>query len=259
MLTFKQLLCLFCLLPSLLFAQSWQAQSTDTQLSVLELFTSEGCGLCPAAERWVATLPQQGVTDEQLIILGFHIDYLNDAKGWVDRFASPTFSDRQRQLARLNLFQSIYTPEFVISGEVVHNWKKYTKEVVKAVNRFAPESSISLNVTKKADQLLVNTAIKVEGIENREYSVLYIAVTEDDITNKVTGGDNAGTTFHHQHLVRKWLGPFELDSKGETDMSTKIILDEQWNPNKLKIVALVQNLNDGFVLQGLSLPLTNVD
>jgi hypothetical protein len=205
----------------------------------------------------VATLPQQGVTDEQLIILGFHIDYLNDIKGWVDRFASPIFSDRQRQLARLNLFQSIYTPEFVISGEVIHNWKKYTKEIVKAVNGFAPEASISLNVIKEADQLLVDTAIKVEGNENRQYSVLYLAVTEDDIISKVTGGDNAGATFHHQHLVRQWLGPFELDSKGETNMSTEIIINEQWNQNKLKIVALVQNLNDGFVLQGLSLPLSD--
>lgn len=257
MLILKRLLCLLCLLPTLAFAQSWQAQSTDTQMAVLELFTSEGCGLCPAADRWVAALPEQEITDEQLIVLGFHIDYLNDKKGWVDRFASPIFSDRQRQLARLNLFQSVYTPEFVISGEIIHNWEKHAKDVIKAVNGFTPEARIVIDVTEQSHQLLVKTDIEVDGAENRQYSVLYLAVTEDDITSEVSGGDNSGTTFHHQHLVRKWLGPFNLDNQGKTKVVTEITLDEQWNRNKLKIVALVQNLNDGFVLQGLSLPLIN--
>tara|TARA_R110001606_G_scaffold361754_7_gene515237 strand:+ start:150287 stop:151018 length:732 start_codon:yes stop_codon:yes gene_type:complete len=241
----------------MLFAQTWQTQSTDTQIAVLELFTAEGCGLCPAAERWVTTFPEQGITDEQLIILGFHIDYLNDKKSWVDRFASPIFSDRQRQLAHLNLYQSIYTPEFVISGEIIHSWRKYVKEVVMAVNGFTPEAHIALNVTEDQNQLNVKTALKIDGIENRQFAVLYLAVTEDGIISKVSGGDNAGTTFHHQHLVRKWLGPFALNTKGETDISTEIKLDEDWNRNNLKLVAVVQNLNDGFVLQGLSLPLTN--
>jgi len=257
MLRLKQILCLLCLLPTMVFAQTWQAQSTDTQMAVLELFTSEGCGLCPAADRFVAKLPEQGITDEQLIVLGFHIDYLNDKKGWIDRFASPIFSDRQRQLARLNLYQSVYTPEFVISGEVIHNWEKYAEDVIKAVKGFSPEAAIAMTVTEDTEHLSVKTTIKVEGTENRQYSVLYLAVTEDDIISKVSGGDNAGTTFHHQHLVRQWLGPFELNNQGETDVSNEIKLNETWNRNKLKIVALVQNLDDGFVLQGLSLPLSN--
>jgi hypothetical protein len=257
MLKFKQILCLLCLLPTMLFAQTWQAQSTDKQVAVLELFTSEGCGLCPAADRWVETFPQQGITDEDLIILGFHIDYLNDKKGWVDRFASPIFSDRQRQLAQLNLFQTIYTPEFVISGEIIHNWQKHVKDVIKAVNGFSPEVDIALSVTEQANTLAVKTTIKVDGSENRQFSVLYLAVTEDNIVSKVIGGDNAGTTFNHQHLVRKWLGPIALNTTGETDVLTQIKLGETSSHNNLKLVAVVQNLNDGFVLQGLSLPLIN--
>jgi hypothetical protein len=112
-------------------------------------------------------------------------------------------------------------------------------------------------VTEQANTLAVKTAIKVDGSENRQFSVLYLAVTEDNIISKVSGGDNAGTTFNHQHLVRKWLGPFALNTKGETDVLTQIKLGETWNHNNLKLVAVVQNLNDGFVLQGLSLPLTN--
>lgn len=32
---------------------------------------------------------------------------------------------------------------------------------------------------------------------------------------------------------------------------------DDWNRNKMSVVALVQNLDDGFVLQGLSLALKN--
>lgn len=246
---------LLLLLPMLVVAQTWQTSSGTQQIAVLELFTSEGCGLCPAADRWVHDLPNQGITDEQLIVLGFHIDYLNDKKGWIDRFSNIVFADRQRQQARINLYQSIYTPEFVISGEIIHNWEKYAKDVIHAVNKFEPEADIKLSVSQQNNELVIDSHIGVKGADNRSYSVLYIAITEDDITSVVTGGDNAGTTFNHQHLVRKWLGPFPLDEKGETELSTLVELDDDWRLDKSHVVAVVQNLDDGFVLQALELSL----
>jgi len=251
----KNYLLLIVLLPTVLFAQTWQAESGDTQLAVLELFTSEGCGLCPAADRWVHRLPEQGVTDEQLIVLGFHIDYLNDSKGWIDRFSSPVFSDRQRQQAQLNLYQTVYTPEFVVSGEVIHNWKKHVKDIVHAVNGFEPEANIQLNVTEQDNELVIKSNVTVKGDENKQFSKLYLALSENDIINKVNGGDNAGATFNHQNLVRTWLGPFDLNEKGETELSSTIQINNEWNMDKVSIVAVVQNLDDGFVLQGLKLAL----
>ncbi len=253
----KRILWVLLLLPSLAFAQTWQAGSGDTQIAVLELFTSEGCGLCPAADRWVHNLPNQGISDQQVIVLGFHIDYLNDRKGWIDRFASPVFSDRQRQLAHINLYQTIYTPEFVVSGEIIHNWQKHVKKVIHAVNKFEPEASIELIVSQQDNVLIVNSHIAIKGLENCLYSKLYLAITEDNITSKVTGGDNAGVTFNHQHLVRKWLGPFPLDESGETEVSTRVKLDDDWDLENAHVVAVVQNLNDGFVLQGLKLSLSS--
>lgn len=253
---FEYLLVLL-LLPTILFAQTWQAESGDQQKAVLELFTSEGCGLCPAADRWVHALPEKGITDDHLIVLGFHIDYLNDKKGWVDRFASADFSNRQRQLARINLFQTVYTPEFFISGEVIHNWQKHAIDAVHAVGGFKPESTIDLSVTEQNNEWIINSQITVQGAENRQYSQLYLAVIEDDIVSKVAAGDNAGKTYNHQNLVRKWMGPFALESSGITDFSTTIKPDNSWNINKVSLVAIVQNLDDGYVLQGLALPLVD--
>jgi hypothetical protein len=256
---FKRIAWALLLLPILVSAQTWQAGSGAQQIAVLELFTSEGCGLCPAADRWVHDLPNQGITSEQLIVLGFHIDYLNDKKGWVDRFASPVFSERQRQQAQNNLEQSVYTPEFFVSGEVIHLWKKHVKDVVHAVNKFEPEAGIELIVSQQDNELVIDSHIGVKGMDNRLYSKLYLAITENDISSKVSGGDNAGVTFNHQHLVRKWLGPFALDESGETDVSTLVQIEDDWNIEKSHVVAVVQNLNDGFVLQALELPLADCD
>lgn len=236
-------------------AQSWQDSSSDKTIAVLELFTSEGCGLCPAADRWVEHLPEQGINEQNLITLSFHIDYLNDKKGWIDKFAKPEFADRQRQLARLNLFQTVYTPEFIISGEVIHNWRKHAKKVIHTVNDFDAEADIQMRLEQSANALSLTTQTTVRGDANKEFSKLYLAVLEDDVTNKVYAGDNAGATFNHQNLVRTWLGPFDLNVDGKTQHSTTINLDKSWNKHKLSLVAIVQNLDDGYVLQGLSVPL----
>jgi len=250
-------LWLLLLIPTAVFSQTWQAQSGEQQIAVLELFTAEGCGLCPAADRWVHQLPEKGITGEHLIVLGFHIDYLNDKKAWIDRFASKTFSDRQRQLAQINLFKTIYTPEFVVSGEVVHSYDKHVIKVINAINNFEPQATITMEIAQQDDELTISGQIAVEGKDNQQFSKLYIAVIEDDIKNKVGGGDNAGKTFNHQNLVRTWLGPFDLDEHGKADISTNVKMIKGWQRNKMSVVALVQNLDDGFVLQGLSIPLIN--
>ncbi len=236
-------------------AQSWQAVSSEQQVAVLELFTSEGCGLCPAADRWVHALPENGYDKDKVIVLGFHIDYLNDKKGWVDRFARPEFTDRQRQLARLNLYQTIYTPEFIISGEVIHNWNKYAKPVIDVVNGYSPQSDIRLKVEKVSDKLSISVDVKVKGELNRQHASLFLAIVEDDLLSKIDGGDNAGATFNHQDIVREWLGPFDLESDGDTQQYIEVPLNQKWNLNKLSVVGLVQNLDDGFVLQSVDLPL----
>lgn len=254
--TILALIYLFTLLPVLAVADSWQAESDAKQKAVIELFTSEGCGLCPAADRWVHQLADNGVTNEQVVVLGFHIDYLNVQKGWVDKFAKPLFSERQRQLANLNLYQTVFTPEFFMSGEVIHNWRDHGIDAIEFINNFDSEADIKLHASKSAQQLNINTHVDVKGDANRQYAKLYLAVTEDNIISEIRGGDNIGAIFNHQNLVRRWLGPFDLNANGQTQVNTQLELAEDWKQQDLKLVAIVQNLYDGYILQGLSMPLT---
>lgn len=237
-------------------AQVWQVESADKQVAVMELFVSEGCGLCPAAERWVDKLPAQGIDDE-LIVLGFHVDYLDTQKGWIDRFAKPRYTERQQQMARLNLFQTVFTPGIFIGGEILHNWQEHGVEAIEFINSFDAEAELEMRAELEQGELSVDTRVKVSGQENQQHAKLYLAVTEDNVISEIHGGDNIGAVFNHQHLVRRWLGPFELDPSGDTRLETTLGLEQEWKRENLTLVAVVQNLYDGYVLQGLSMPLTD--
>lgn len=237
-------------------AETWHAKSSDSVIAVLELFTSEGCGLCPAADDYVNALSEQNIDEEKLIVLGFHIDYLNNRKGWVDPFSKPEFTDRQKQLAHFNRYQNVFTPEMVVSGETVHSWREQLVDVIGFLNAYPAEVDIALTAEQQADTLRVNTSVSVRGEDNRQHSALYLAVTESELFSEVRGGDNAGQDFTHQNVVREWYGPFELAASGTTQLQKTIPLAKNWQQDQLKLVAVVQNFSDGYVLQGLALPLT---
>src|SRR5579872_2978315 len=65
---------------------------------LVELFTSQGCSSCPAADAFLRDLPALGLPRARVVPLAFHVDYW-DGLGWPDPFASPVFTERQRRYA----------------------------------------------------------------------------------------------------------------------------------------------------------------
>src|SRR3954464_3336555 len=67
---------------------------TSTSSKVLvELFTSQGCSSCPAADKLIGNLI---TADTNVIALSFHVDYW-DGSGWKDKFSNHDYTLRQQQ------------------------------------------------------------------------------------------------------------------------------------------------------------------
>ena len=84
-----------------------------TRPVVMELFSSQGCGNCPAANANLAKLAERS----DVIALTYPVgiwDYL----GWDDTFAKPEFTERQKRYNRVLGYRGPYTPQVVYSGRL---------------------------------------------------------------------------------------------------------------------------------------------
>ena len=121
-------------------AQTVHLESPGPRVSLLELYTSEGCSSCPPADRWISTLRDDPRLWHEVVPVAFHVDYW-DYIGWKDRFASPVYGNRQRDYARNRHVGTVYTPGFVLAGKEWRSWfrrpeLKVDNTVTAGVNNF---------------------------------------------------------------------------------------------------------------------------
>src|SRR5215470_18364762 len=96
-------------------------ESGETQSTLIELFTSEGCSSCPPAEKWLSGLKSNQDLWKKIVPVAFHVDYW-DRLGWRDRFAKPEFTSRQQHYAAAWGGDAVYTPGFVVNGKEWRAW-----------------------------------------------------------------------------------------------------------------------------------------
>ena len=95
--------------------ETLKLDSGNSRVALVELFTSEGCSSCPPADRWMSQLKDDKRLWKQVVPVAFHVDYW-DYIGWPDRFATPEYSERQKNHRRLGNVYSVYTPGFLVNG-----------------------------------------------------------------------------------------------------------------------------------------------
>jgi hypothetical protein len=95
--------------------------SGTKQVTLLELYTSQGCSSCPPAERWL----NEYIDDDDLwttvVPAAFHVDYW-DYIGWKDTYATPEYGERQRDYARAGKARTVYTPGLFANGREWRGW-----------------------------------------------------------------------------------------------------------------------------------------
>ncbi len=169
---------------------------SDERPVLVELFTSQGCGLCPEANRYLGELDQR----DNVFVLAFSVSYW-DMYGWTDTFARPEYVQRQRTyLPRLEV-NRLFTPHFVIDGvEDAPGWNQ--DQVADAVDRRlsampdSPDISI-VDGPFGSFRVLVNGEAPEEDLE-----IWLIAYSPGWAQVDVEAGENAGITMLHYNMVK---------------------------------------------------------
>ena len=132
-------------------AKRSMVQSPENRVVLLELYTSEGCSSCPPADYFLSALKHAGISSKQLIPLAFHVTYW-DYIGWHDRFADKAFDERQRVHARRNKQGTIYTPQFMMSGEDYRRYASFDNDIAKA-GRQPASVDLELSSSRQGNEL----------------------------------------------------------------------------------------------------------
>lgn len=154
---------------------------------LIELFTSQGCPLCPAANEFLGRLD----TRDDVIALSFSVDYW-DIYGWQDTYARPEFVDRQRAYKSRLALARIYTPQFVIDGASEAAGSEPDGILSQIANRrLTLSDSIEIDVQHHGEG---NFTIDIDGsVPNHEPATVYLAAYVPGWRSvNVEGGRNQG-------------------------------------------------------------------
>jgi hypothetical protein len=243
-------------LECLAAVESCEIHSSATRVTVLELYTSEGCNSCPPADRWVSALTAKGFTSDRVIPLAFHVDYW-DQLGWPDRMAKAQFSARQRMQARRNRASVVYTPQLLLNGA---DYRSSFSDVrfgdrVNELNRLPAAANLFLRQRPAASDVEVELDMRLVETAADGVAQTYIAITENRLQSAIKAGENQGKLLHHDFVVRELIGPLPTDGTGRVHWKSAMALRPDWKRPDLSLVAFVQDERTGKILQAVYAPL----
>ena len=172
------------------------AESGTGITSVIELYTSQGCSSCPPADRWLSGLKALGA-GQGAVIEAFHVSYW-DNLGWVDRFASPAYTLRQRQVAAWTGQDSLYTPQVVRNGRVWQGWG------APGTHPTAVGGTADFHISLKESSPGQFEAVVTPVAGAPAVWSAYWTVTEDGYSSRVKAGENAGALLQDDFVVRQY-------------------------------------------------------
>ncbi len=169
--------------------------AADNKL-VIELFTSQGCSSCPAADRVIGELAREN----KAIALSLPVDYW-DYLGWRDTLAQPAHTRRQDGYKEAFGERSIYTPQAVINGavEAVGSDRGAIDAAVKTITARIDKTAVPVNMTNNGSSI----DVEIGGGSGAPASVWLLTVSK---TTPVTigRGENRGRTITYTNVVRSW-------------------------------------------------------
>ena len=200
------------------------AQADSRPVTVVELFTSQGCSSCPPANANLITLSQR----PGVLTLSYAVTYW-DRLGWKDTFSKPEFTDRQVVYEpALDQFGP-YTPQMVVNGASTAIGNRIA-EVDTLIAETAPLAGPDLSLDGQSLALGGGDA-PADGAD-----IWRVSYDPHTVEVEIPRGENAGRTLAHTHVVHTlehvgiWTGqPLQTVLTPAVDGLHTAILVQQMN------------------------------
>jgi len=181
------------ILGSAAVAQNAPEQDAD-RLTVVELFTSQGCSSCPPADAALRALRDR----PGMLTLSWAVDYW-DRLGWEDTFANPHYSMRQAAYNKRFGRGGVYTPQMVFDGRF-QSVGSNQNEVRDAIKDARSENRLTISPTFSSDGTTVTLNLPETNVPE---DIAVVAVWYmGDATVEIGDGENSGRSLHYTNVVR---------------------------------------------------------
>jgi hypothetical protein len=234
---------LLAVVSSTFSAQNQCSASSGARITpVIELYTSEGCSSCPPADKWASSLKDKGA-----VVQAFHVGYW-DHIGWVDRFAAPAYTSRQREIAARNNLRSIYTPQAVLNGKDWNRWGGLPASLEPA--------RANITLQQLGPDQFEASVTPLGALQTSGSWSAYWTVTEHGHNSKVQAGENAGEFLQHDFVVRQYTsaGDYKASGNSPQKLTLRSIAPTPGHARQVNLV--VFDSKTGSTLQALSLQCT---
>jgi hypothetical protein len=209
------------------------AQAGDPR-AVVELFTSQGCSSCPAADKLMGELSK----DPSIVALSMPIDYW-DYLGWKDTLADSRFSARQRAYSHVRGDRDVYTPQAVINGSVhvIGSDRSSIETAIGETEKASGVMSVPVSMSVTGRQINVSVAASRNG-PAAMHGEVWICSVSKAVPISIGRGENRGREITYYNVVRNllkvgdwngtpysWTVPLENISRDGVDAAAVYVQD----------------------------------
>ena len=211
--------------------------------AVVELFTSQGCSSCPAADKLLGELAK----DPNVIALSLPIDYW-DYLGWKDTLADARFTARQKAYSRMRGDRDVYTPQVIVNGSahVIGSDRAKIEGAIDATKKTEGVMSVPVSMSVAGKQINVSVAASNKAAGARRGEVWICSVSKA-VPISIGRGENRGREITYHNVVRNllkvgdwngsagnWTVPLENISRDGVDAAVVYVQDgSRDNPGQM--------------------------
>lgn len=207
-------------------ALSLPAHAASRPVTVVELFTSQGCSSVPPANRNVMDLEKR----PDILPLSFSVTYW-DKLGWKDTFGAEAFTTRQRDYEPSLGRDGPFTPQVVVNGR--HDTVGNKADALRAMVAGAkPPADVAIDIT--------GNVVKIgTGMAPSSGADVWLVRYKPGVQIvDIARGENAGTTLPVPNVVTdikhvgRWLGVGVsiLAPASEDGVKTAVIVQKPGGP-----------------------------